>query len=331
MGTIIDGQFADEVCINGTVVNSAVKNGIKFYERSPEYFKFTIDTRQTSSGLNGTDKTFTIPTLANVPYNWRIKWGDGTTDTVSSTAPAAISHTYSTAGQYQIAIRPAGDLDQWFSAFSFNNDSTANRLKLQSLDSPLTVAMFAEVGATSIPDEICLRMFYNCSNVTLGSQFGFSQEWENITTVDRLFCAYMFYNCSNLTALPENFNLPQNITSVDYGFCGSMFQESGITTLPAAFTLPQNITTVGAYFCIQMFYGCSNLTVLPANFNLPQNITSAGSGFCQSMFYGCSSLTSLSPVFTLPQSITTVGSDFYYSMFYNCRHILYCAQLICVF
>jgi hypothetical protein len=94
-----------------------------------EFFKFTIDTRQTDTGLNGTDKTFIIPTGKSGTYNWWIDWGDGSTQTITgsgATNSAGISKSYTTAGQYQITIRPAGSLPYWFRAFGFSPVSSTS-------------------------------------------------------------------------------------------------------------------------------------------------------------------------------------------------------------
>ena len=178
MGTVINGQVLEGMCINGAVVNGAVKDGVKFYERpSSEYFKFTIDTRQTNTGTSGTDKTFSIPTSNAFSYNWEIDWGDGSTNTVTgtgATSSAGITKTYAVADQYQITIRPAGSLNSWFRAFGFWNNTNGanaqtNKNKVFSLSKPLTVAMFANVGATVVGGGVCSYMFYGCK----GNNFTF--------------------------------------------------------------------------------------------------------------------------------------------------------------
>jgi hypothetical protein len=101
----------------------------------------------------------------------------------------------------------------------------------------------------------------------------------------------MFGNCERLIHLPNNFNLPQNITSVGNDFCDYMFERCySLNSLPNNFNLPQNIITVGTYFCYDMFQSCEALTRLPNNFNLPQNITTYGVNFCRELFYYCISL-----------------------------------------
>ena len=113
------------------------------FDPDAEFFKFTIDTRQTNTGLNGTDKKFAIPAYNPSSYDWWIDWGDGNTQTATVTGQrnssnAVISKTYAVAGQYQITIRPAGSFNGWFGAFgAYGNvglsDSTNNN-KFVSLD-----------------------------------------------------------------------------------------------------------------------------------------------------------------------------------------------------
>ena len=72
-----------------------------------------------------------IPTSQVYSYDWNIDWGDGTaiqraTGTGVNTS-AGITHTYASAGRYQIRITPAGTASSWFRAFGFySNTSGAN-------------------------------------------------------------------------------------------------------------------------------------------------------------------------------------------------------------
>jgi len=186
-----DGTFTD---VKRRVVK---QNGVweTVWERVQlpvEEFKLTIDTRQTDTGFAGTTKTFSIPTSLVYAYDWNIDWGDGTavqhaTGTGANTS-AGITHTYATVGQYQIKIIPAGSTTGWLRAFGFYNNTSGanvqtNKNKVVSPDTPLTVAMYAAPGATSVANDVCRYMFYNCQgyNFMLGSNFGFHPEWNNVS------------------------------------------------------------------------------------------------------------------------------------------------------
>jgi len=154
---------------------------------NPECFAFSIDTRLDASGglTNTTATTFAIPTsgwvnVAPNPYNWIIDWGDGNTQNSSGTshttnAPGVngISHTYATAGSYQIAIRPNGAAATgWFNAFGFwtntnGANADANKYMFRSIDTPFTNLMRSQnstyrfgytfngtVNCIGIPDNI---------------------------------------------------------------------------------------------------------------------------------------------------------------------------------
>jgi len=122
----------------------------------------------------------------------------------------------------------------------------------------------------------------------LGTNFSFTTDWDNVTTVGDYCFNNMFYTCTKLKALPVNFTIPQNIRATGGAFCDYMFfQCTSLASLPDGFTLPQNMPNASWWFCRHMFSGCSSLGALPDNFNLPQNVTSVGDSFCNNMFNGC--------------------------------------------
>jgi hypothetical protein len=265
-----DGTFTD---INRTIEWHKDGNHKTLWQRDKEFFKLTIDTRQTNTGYGGTSNEFILPTSNSYAYNWSLNWGDNSPveHVIGTGAPSSngILHVYPEPGQYQITIRPAGGRNAWIRAFGLyslnSNDATQpeNRNKIVSPDSPLTVAMYANAGATNLSNvhSIGFNLFSLCTGVgfRLGNKFGFSEEWNRVTSVGNGFGQGMFHLCSTLPALPDGFNLPQNLTSV------------------------------GTTFCLNMFEGCSALSALPDGFNLPQNLLSVGILFCRCMFVHCTS------------------------------------------
>lgn len=109
--------------------------------------------------MTNTDRSFALPTNGYInyisttvlnPYAWIINWGDGSTEQTAtgtgssgSTVSASILHTYTTAGQYQITIRPSGvPASGWFNAFGFyNKDYNNGNYKFRSIDTPFTNMM----------------------------------------------------------------------------------------------------------------------------------------------------------------------------------------------
>ena len=270
-------NIADRKISNGNGTFTDVKrrvvkqNGVweTVWERVSEEFKLTIDTRQTDAGLIGSTTTFSIPTSGVYAYDWNIDWGDGTVQRAigtGSNTSAGITHTYATGGQYQITIKPAGVASSWFRAFGFWSNTNGanvqtNKNKVVSLDTPLTVSMFATPGATIVANDVCRNMFYSCRGVNFapGTGFGFDASWNNVTTVGNLFCSGMFQSCNGIAfTMNSVFNLPQSITTVGTNFCQQMFQScnGSVFTMNSVFNLPQSITTFNECFCYQMFSYC---------------------------------------------------------------------------
>jgi len=314
--------------------HSTDKTAWHWQNPAAEEFRFTIDTRQTNTATTTADTTFSIPVSNVFSYNWRVDWGDGSAEqtyaSIGANTDAGITHDYAAtgAGRYQITIKPAGGLNEWFRAFGFAGNTSGanaqeNKNKVASLDSLLTVAMFANAGATTVGNNVCQLLFYGCrgSGFTLSQKFGFAPEWNNVTTVGNYFCDSMFYNCTSIELLPSRFNLPTGITTTGSYFCNAMFRACGsLTYLPNNFNLPPGITSIGQNFGSLLFYQCSSLKALPNNFNLPPGIVgSAGStSFAGSMFGECRSLTALPNNFNLPVGITSTGNYFCSQMFHQC-------------
>lgn len=183
-----------------------------------ECFKFTIDTRLTSTGTTtGTATAFSIPTSGFVggasahSYNWIVNWGDtsnlssvGCAPVLASPGPgqqyacgtsattsAGISHNYATAGQYQITIQPSATAaNGWMNAFGFYSGAVGanvltNKYMFRSIDSPLTNLM-RTAGATNR----FAYMFHSCFN-GVGITSGF---FANISTTGATNTSNMFNN-----------------------------------------------------------------------------------------------------------------------------------------
>ncbi len=74
----------------------------------------------------------------------------------------------------------------------------------------------------------------------------------------------MFYRCAELISLPEEFNLPQKLTSVGNYFAASMFYNCTSLRSPSSYEtiiqIPADVFNA-THFCYQMFYGITeNIT-----------------------------------------------------------------------
>jgi hypothetical protein len=277
------------------------------------------------SGVNGGTSTYQS-------YNWKIDWGDGSTESASGTGSnnKTISHTYSDGvGSHIITIKPKGTETQgWFNAFGSSFfQSTSNLTKIKQLYSPITSLMrtmnsyayhsmfYKCTGLTSLPENLlpattlaeycCYYMFYGCTGLTT-----LPSGLLPATTLANDCYYYMFSSCIGLTSLPENL-LPAT-TLASYCYQNMFYNCTGLISIPDGL-LPA--TTLADYCYTQMFHNCTELTALPSGL-LPA--TTLDSGCYYEMFCNCSKLTTL-PNNLLPAT-TLVGYCYAY-MFYGCNKL----------
>jgi surface protein len=87
-------------------------------------FRFTVNTNNTSAG-SSTSTQFKLPLVSSGTLNAVVDWGDGTSNTITTWNQAEVTHTYATAGVYDIKI--TGVLRGW----QFNNGG--DRLKILNI------------------------------------------------------------------------------------------------------------------------------------------------------------------------------------------------------
>jgi len=226
------------------------------------------------------------------PYHWEINWGDGRKETINSELMTrriydqngldseGVPHAYTRGGTYTITIVPAGSTDAWFAAFGFYSSADfellgeankrENKNMVTRLISPLTPLMTrtqAELDSGLAPRAYeWANTFCELENLTMGENFTFSEEWDNITTVGDRFAYSMF-----------RFLYDSNPDSV--------------FTMGSTFNLPQKLEEVGKEFAAMMFYNCNGAAfTMGSEFNLPQGIMTVGDGFASAIFEGCSGL-----------------------------------------
>ncbi len=176
-------------------------------------FVFTIDTENTSSG-SSLNTQFMMPLVSGGSYNAVVNWGDGSSDTITSYNQQEVTHTYSSAGQYEISIE--GTLQGW----QFNN--AGDRLKMLDvkqwgvLDLSTLSSFYGcanlDASATDAPtvsSTSLYRMFRDCTNFN-----GSIGNWDISTVTNMSQC---FFNCSTFNKSLDNWNV-SNVTRIDYMF-----------------------------------------------------------------------------------------------------------------
>ena len=177
---------------------------------------------------NMTSGLFTLLTQTGT-YNATIDWGDGQTSTHTTGNP---THTYVSAGQYQIKVTGQ------YNGLRIDNDAS-QKGKL------IAVNAWGNVGFTSF-----YGAFWSCSNlVSLPS--GSITGAENVTNF-----SYCFSGCTSLTTIPTDlFKYTVNVTTFRscFSYCTSL------TTIPVdLFKYAVNVTIF-----TECFRSCTSLTTIP--------------------------------------------------------------------
>ena len=84
---------------------------------------FTMSVKTDNSGISNSDQ-FTLPLKSTGTYSFTVKWGDGSSNIITSYNQAEITHTYSVAGTYTVQIFGACD------HIYFQNVGVSDGLKL---------------------------------------------------------------------------------------------------------------------------------------------------------------------------------------------------------
>ncbi|MCY3415096.1 MAG: BspA family leucine-rich repeat surface protein [Candidatus Heimdallarchaeota archaeon] len=138
---------------------------------SADMFLTQWDTTLTSTGSSASDQ-ITLPLESTGTYNFEINWNDSSSSTITSWNQAEVTHTYTSAGVYNITIE--GTLQGW----RFNNDG--DRLKLLEI---------AQWGNMSFGNSN--GYFYGAENLVLTAI-----DAPDLSSTTTLYNAFAF--CSNL-------------------------------------------------------------------------------------------------------------------------------------
>ena len=119
-------------------------------------FLFTIDTRNIEAGSTDTF-SYRLPLTSNGSYNFKVSWGDGTEDDITSWNQSEVTHTYSSVGEYDIVIseNTSSGVDHisWATQDGLTITDANDRLKLINVKSWGPAILY-------MSDKI----FHNCEN-----------------------------------------------------------------------------------------------------------------------------------------------------------------------
>ena len=211
-------------------------------QTAPNQFVFTIDTENTSSG-SSLNTQFMMPLVSGGSYNATVNWGDGSSDTITSYNQQEVTHTYSSAGQYEISIE--GTLQGW--QFNASGD------KLKMLDVKQWGVLDLSTGAAfrgctnldasatdapTISSTSFNTMFRGCTNFN-----GAIGNWD-ISTVTRI--DQCFYECSTFNQPLNNWNV-SNVTNLYRTFFKAISYDKDLNSWDTSSVEDMQ----------QMFYDCS--------------------------------------------------------------------------
>ena len=211
-------------------------------QTAPNQFVFTIDTENTSSG-SSLNTQFMMPLVSGGSYNATVNWGDGSSDTITSYNQQEVTHTYTSAGQYEISIE--GTLQGW----QFNNAGD----KLKMLD----------VKQWGVLDLSTNAAFYGCTNLDASAT--------DAPTISTTSFSSMFLSCTNFNGEIGNWDI-STVTNLYQCFYNSFtfnkslnsWDVSNVTTFYRTFrgakSFDQDLNswdTSNVETMYQMFYDCN--------------------------------------------------------------------------
>ena len=157
-------------------------------------------------------ETITLPLVSGGTYNFTVKWGDGTIDTITAYNQAEVTHTYASAGTYTVTI--AGTIE----GFRFNN--AGDKTKIQTIESYGSLVITTSAA------------FYGCSNLT-----STATDAPNISTTS---LSNAFRSCTNFNGAIGNWDV-SGVTNMQEMFnsASSFNQDIGSWDVSSVTTMQQ--------------------------------------------------------------------------------------------
>jgi len=296
-------------------------------ENSPEIPVFESTWKTDNPGTSN-DNQISLPLEETGTYDFLVKWGDGSSDTITVWNQAEVTHTYSAAGIYTVRI--TGTINGW----RFNNGG--DKLKFVTIESwgELLVGNSGNyfhgcenliINAEDVLDVSNVTIFYdffcNCKalisvdvslwNVGNGVDFtGMMQYCESLTTFDvsnwnvsnaKCF-AGAFYKCMVLSSIDVSLWDVSNVTDFRsvFGYC-SLLTEIDVSLW--------NVGNVTNFY--SAFIGCTSLVILDVSLWVVSNVVDF-----EKAFYDCRSLETIDVSLWDVSSVATMCN-----MFYNCTSL----------
>lgn len=212
-------------------------------------FPFIIRITTTTSNT-----VFTLPLVdyAGLTPNISVNWGDGNSDTITSSTALNRAHTYSSAGTYDISI--AG----FMPGFKVNNNAAIRTLIVGLIQ-------WGNVGIRTLD-------FYGCTNLTSIPGSGTLINVGGYTGLSEVISFAGAFRSTGLTSIPSDlFAYSPNATSFS-----NTFASTPITSVPSGLF----DTNVQANDFSSCFSACTSLTTVPATlFDLNVNAVNFSSTF----------------------------------------------------
>jgi hypothetical protein len=228
------------------------------------------------------------------PYNWRINWGDGLTETVSGTSSAnnfSVYHNFrGSSKKHRIKITPVSSATGgWFDAFGSSNAyvelASHDAYKVKKIYRRLVGSSMRTLGVAccsflcsgfinledipynflpenfEVPEQAFQLAFNECRKLP---RTGFSSSQLPSVLIGN-YCFYgMYMACHSLGKLPAYQDFFKSAAPTE-GCYERMFTNCISLSYPGDRLCPTN--TVLSYHCFsQTFFGCENLRVLENNF-----------------------------------------------------------------
>ena len=217
-------------------IESDIPSDAEFFSFSPEFWDLTTRIWGTDEGSFVTtwetttpSETITLPLVSGGTYNFTVKWGDGTIDTITAYNQAEVTHTYATAGTYTVTI--AGTIEGWV----FNNGG--DKTKIQTIES---------YGSLVITTG---QAFFGCSNLTSTAT--------DAPTISTTSLFSTFRGCTNFNSAIGNWDV-SGVTTIN-----SMFRDASSFNQDISSWDVSGATNMGG-----MFYNATSFNQDISGFNV---------------------------------------------------------------
>jgi surface protein len=160
----------------------------------PDVFRTRWNTENLSAGSSNDDQVM-LPLPSGGTYDMIVDWGDGSDDHITAWDDAEVTHTYTTAGIYDVTI--TGQCDGWRFV------ATGDKLKLVEVSNwgllkPISTSTFygcsnADFTATDLLDTSLMNSYHSMfRDCTL-----FNMPIDNWDVTGITVFTHMFYNCTS--------------------------------------------------------------------------------------------------------------------------------------